>query len=99
MTSEERLMQVLVAPHVSEKTTRVADAARQVVFLVLPDARKPEIKRAVERMFKVEVEKVSVANLPGKRKSFGRTRGFRAGKRKAYVTLKPGHDIDFIGAE
>jgi len=99
MSSQERLMKVLVAPHVSEKSTLVADKARQVVFRVLPDARKPEIKKAVELMFEVEVAKVSVCNLPGKAKNFGRLRGRRPGLRKAYVTLRPGHDIDFLGAE
>ena len=92
-------MQVLVAPHVSEKSTRVADECRQVVFRVLPDARKPEIKQAVELLFNVKVEKVSVCNRAGKQKNFGRTRGRRSGIRKAYVTLQPGHDIDFIGGE
>ena len=99
MSTQERLMQVLIAPHVSEKSTRVADENRQVVFRVLPDARKPEIKKAVELLFNVKVEKVSVCNRAGKRKSFGRVRGSRAGIRKAYVTLQPGHDIDFVGGE
>ena len=99
MSNQERLMKVLVAPHISEKSTYVAERSRQVVFRVLPDARKPEIKKAVELMFNVEVEKVSVCNTPGKTKNFGRLRGRRPGARKAYVTLRPGHDIDFLGAE
>ena len=97
--NQERLMKIIVAPHVSEKSTRVADAAQQFVFRVLPDARKPEIKRAVELMFKVEVEGVQVLNMKGKRKGFGRIRGKRPDWKKAYVRLKPGHDIDFMGAE
>jgi len=97
MSSQERLMQVLVAPHISEKSTRVADDSRQVVFRVLPDARKPEIKKAVELLFSVEVEKVTVCNIAGKTKTFGRLRGRRSGVRKAYVTLRPGYDIDFLG--
>ncbi|MBS35548.1 MAG: 50S ribosomal protein L23 [Thiotrichales bacterium] len=97
--NQERLMKVLVSPHVSEKSTRVADAHGQFVFKVLPDARKPEIKQAVELMFKVEVESVQVMNVKGKRKGFGRVRGKRSDWKKAYVSLKPGHDIDFMGAE
>ena len=97
--SDERLMKILLAPHVSEKTTRVADASQQFVFRVLPDARKPEIKRAVELMFKVEVEGVQVMNVKGKRKGMGRVRGRRSDWKKAYVRLKPGHDIDFMGAD
>ena len=62
------------------------------------DARKPEIRRAVEKMFNVEVASVSVLNVKGKRKGMrGRNPGRRPGWRKAYVRLKPGHDIDFIG--
>ena len=96
--NDERLMSILVAPHVSEKSTRVADASNQVTFRVRKDARKPEIRRAVEKMFNVEVASVSVLNVKGKRKGMrGRNPGRRPGWRKAYVRLKPGHDIDFIG--
>ena len=95
--NEERLMSILVAPHVSEKSTRVTDASNQIAFRVRTDARKPEIKRAVEKMFDVEVESVSVLNVKGKRKGFARNRGRRPDWRKAYVRLKPGHDIDFLG--
>lgn len=97
--NQERLMSVLLSPHVSEKSTVVADQNRQFVFRVRSDATKPEIKKAVELMFKVEVKKVQALNVPGKRKAFGRMRGRRPGWRKAYVTLKPGHDIDFLGGE
>ena len=97
--NDERLMKILIAPHISEKSTRVADASNQVVFRVLPDARKPEIKRAVEKLFSVEVEHVQVANVKGKRKVFQRTHGSRPDWKKAYVRLKPGHDIDFAGGE
>ena len=96
--NDERLMSILVAPHVSEKSTRVADASNQITFRVRKDARKPEIRRAVEKMFNVEVASVSVLNVKGKRKGLrGRNPGRRPGWRKAYVRLKPGHDIDFIG--
>ena len=95
--NDERLMNVLVAPHVSEKSTRVADRHKQITFRVLTGARKPEIRRAVEKMFNVEVESVSVLNVKGKNKGLrGRNRGRRPDWRKAYVRLKPGHDIDFM---
>ncbi len=96
--NEERIYQVLIAPLVSEKTTRVADKHRQVAFRVLPDATKHEIKQAVEKAFTVEVESVQVANMRGKVKRFGRTPGVRSNWRKAYVRLKEGHDIDFAGS-
>ena len=95
--NDERLMSILVAPHVSEKGTRVADASNQIAFRVRTDARKPEIKRAVEKMFNVEVESVTVLNVKGKSKGFARNRGRRSDWRKAYVRLKPGHGIDFLG--
>ena len=96
--NEERLMSILVAPHVSEKSTRIADGSNQFTFRVRTDARKPEVRRAVEKMFNVEVKSVSVLNVKGKVKGIrGRNRGRRADWRKAYVRLKPGHDIDFIG--
>tara|TARA_A100001037_G_scaffold250698_1_gene233865 strand:- start:239 stop:535 length:297 start_codon:yes stop_codon:yes gene_type:complete len=97
--NQERLMQVLVAPVVSEKSTRVGDAHNQVVFKVLPNARKLEIKHAVETLFKVEVAAVRTANMRGKRKMFQRTLGKRPDWKKAYVTLKPGHDIDFLAVD
>ncbi len=94
-----RMMSVLLAPHVSEKSTRIGDASNQVVFRVRSDARKPEIRRAVEKLFKVEVMHVQVLNVKGKRKGFQRRAGKRADWKKAYVRLKPGHDIDFLGGE
>ncbi|MGC1954997.1 MAG: 50S ribosomal protein L23 [Gammaproteobacteria bacterium] len=97
--NEQRLMQLLLAPHISEKGTRIADAHRQVAFKVMRSARKPEIRRAVERMFNVEVQRVHVINVKGKRKSFAKRPGRRPDWKKAYVTLKPGHDIDFLGGD
>ena len=97
--NDERLMRVLVAPHVSEKSSRLNEAANQVVFKVLPDARKLEIKHAVEKLFNVEVEEIQVTNVKGKRKGAGPKAGRRSDWKKAYVRLKPGHDIDFIGGE
>ena len=94
---EGRLMQVLVAPIVSEKATTVADKSNAVTFKVLRDATKPEIKAAVELMFKVEVTGVSVVNTKGKTKRFGRSVGRRDHVRKAYVTLKEGQELNLSG--
>ena len=95
----ENLYHVILAPHVSEKGTRVAEKNNQVVFRVRPDASKPTIKAAVEKMFNVQVEAVTVVNVKGKTKSFGRTPGRRQDWKKAYVRLKPGQDINFAGVE
>ena len=97
--NQERLMKVLLAPIVSEKSTRLADANRQFVFKVLPNASKPEVRKAVELMFDVKVENVQIANVGGKTKRFGQSMGKRADWKKAYVTLAEGHDIDFMGVE
>jgi len=94
----ERLMQVLLAPIVSEKSTMVAEKHNQVGFRVLQDATKPEIKAAVELLFKVEVESVQVLNQKGKAKRHGRFTGRRRHVRKAYVNLKPGQEINFAEA-
>ena len=96
----ERLMQVIVSPVISEKSTFVADRNNQVVFRVLSDATKHEIKAAVELMFstkekKVEVESVRMLNVRGKSKRFGLTAGRRRHWKKAYVSLKPGQEISF----
>ena len=95
----DRLMKVLVAPIVSEKSTMVAEKNNQVAFRVLQDATKPEIKAAVELLFKVEVESVQVLNQAGKAKRFGRFNGRRRNVRKAYVSLKPGQEINFAEAK
>jgi len=94
---EGRLMQVLVAPIVSEKATMVADKTNAVTFKVLQDATKPEIKAAVELMFKVEVKGVSVVNTKGKAKRFGKSQGRRDNIRKAYVLLQPGQELNLGG--
>ena len=90
-------MQVLVSPIVSEKATFVAEKGNTVTFKVLQSASKPEIKAAVELLFKVEVAGVTVANIKGKTKRFGRFTGRRDHVRKAYVTLKPGQELDLGG--
>jgi large subunit ribosomal protein L23 len=97
--NQERLMQVLLAPQVSEKSTYVAEKNEQVVFRVAGNATKPEIKAAVELLFKVEVESVQVANVKGKQKRFGKLTGRRKNWKKAYVCLKAGHEINFHAAE
>jgi large subunit ribosomal protein L23 len=93
--NDHRLLQVLRAPVISEKATLVADKNEQVVFEIAPDATKVEVKAAVELMFKVEVESVQVLNIKGKAKRFGRFNGKRKDVRKAYVSLKPGQEINF----
>ena len=95
--SEARLAQVLLAPIVSEKATAVADKHNQVLFKVMRDATKPEIKAAVELMFKVEVAAVNVVQVKGKTKRFGGRTGRRDHIKKAYVSLKAGQELNFSG--
>ena len=92
---QERLLSVLLAPTVSEKATQIADKHSQVTFRVSADATKPEVKAAVELLFKVEVESVQIANVKGKPKRFGVYTGRRRNWKKAYVRLKPGQEINF----
>jgi large subunit ribosomal protein L23 len=97
--SQERLLQVLLAPVVSEKSTYVADKHEQVIFRVASNASKPEIKAAVELLFKVQVDSVQVMNVKGKIKRFGRSLGQRRNWKKAYICLKPGQEINFAAGE
>ena len=102
--SQERLMQVLLAPVVSEKSTFVGEKNNQFVFRVLPDATKPEVKAAVELLFspkdkKLEVEGVRIVNVKSKEKRMGKFVGRRSGWKKAYVNLKAGQDINFAEGE
>lgn len=94
--NQQRLMQVLLAPQISEKATYVADKHEQIIFRVSPDATKPEVKAAVELLFKVEVGSVQIANVKGKQKKFGRFMGKRKNWKKAYVCLKAGQEINFV---
>ncbi|EXI90859.1 MAG: 50S ribosomal protein L23 [Candidatus Accumulibacter regalis] len=94
--NQERLMQVLLAPQISEKATFIADKNEQVIFRVAPDATKPEVKGAVELLFKVAVKSVQIANVKGKHKKFGRVMGRRKTWKKAYVCLQPGQEINFV---
>jgi large subunit ribosomal protein L23 len=89
-------MQVLLAPQISEKATYVAEKHEQVIFRVASDATKPEIKAAVELLFKVDVESVQVLNVKGKVKRFRGAVGRRKGWKKAYVCLKAGQEINFV---
>ena len=95
----EQLMQVLLAPVVSEKSTRVADKNRQYVFRVADDATKPEVKAAIELLFKTKVQDVTVSNVKGKEKRFGRFTGRRRSWKKAYVRLAAGQEINFAATE
>ena len=95
--NQERLLQVLVAPQISEKATFIADKNEQVVFVVTPDATKPEIKAAVELLFKVKVASVQTATQKGKVKRFGRSIGRRDHVKKAYVSIKAGQELNFSG--
>ena len=96
---QERLMTVVLGPHVSEKTTIMADKHNQVVFRVRRDSNKTDIRRAVELLFSVKVEQVQVVNCRGKIKRSGNEWGRRQNWKKAYVTLAEGDDIDFMGPE
>lgn len=93
--SQTRLMKVLLAPYLSEKANRVAEQHNQVVFKVVNDATKQEIKQAVELLFSVKVDSVQTLNVKGKQKNFGRVRGRRSNWKKAYVGLAEGFDINF----
>ena len=95
--NQERMYQILLVPHVSEKSTLLADEKNQHVFRVATDATRTEVKQAVEELFKVKVDKVRILNVKGKNKRFGGRLGKRSDMRKAYVTLSADNDIDFAG--
>ncbi|MBF6059041.1 MULTISPECIES: 50S ribosomal protein L23 [Thiomicrorhabdus] len=97
--NQERILKVLLAPHVSEKSAIMADSAEQYVFKVVPNATKTEVKAAVESLFDVKVQSVNMINIKGKRKVFKGRAGQRNGVRKAIVRLAPGQEIDFASAE
>lgn len=97
MINEERLLKVVLGPHVSEKSTTAAESNNTVVFKVVKDANKEEIKQAVEKLFEVEVNSVRTVNVKGKTKRHGSSFGKRKDWKKAYVILKEGQDIDFVG--
>jgi large subunit ribosomal protein L23 len=95
--NEERLMKVLLAPVISEKATMLAEKKHQTVFCVSQDATKAEVKAAVQMLFNVQVETVQIANRQGKQKRNGRFVGCRKRTRRAFVSLKPGQEINFAG--
>ena len=95
--NQERMYQVLLSPHVSEKSSLLADEQNQHVFKVLPSATKTEVKQAVEKLFDVEVDAVRVTNVKGKTKRTGARMGRRVDWKKAYVRVKAGQTIDFAG--
>ena len=97
MIREERLLKVLKAPHISEKSTMVAEKLNTLVFKIATDATKAEVKAAVEKLFEVKVEAVRTLNVAGKTKRTGARMGRRSDWKKAYVTLVEGQDIDFVG--
>ena len=94
--NQQRLMQVLLSPQISEKATFVAEKNEQVIFRVASDATQPEVKAAVELLFKVIVVSVQVSNVKGKKKRSGRHAGCRKGWKKAYVSLRAGQEINFV---
>jgi len=91
----ERLATVLLAPVISEKATYIGDKHNQIIFRVVADATKPQVKAAVEAMLKVQVKSVQIVNVGGKTKRFGRYTGKRRGWKKAYVCLAPGQEVNF----
>ena len=95
----EQLMNVVLAPVVSEKSTFVADKNRQYVFRVADHATKPQIKAAIELMFKTKVDGVTVLNVRGKERRFGRVIGRKRSWKKAYVRLAEGQEINFAATE
>jgi large subunit ribosomal protein L23 len=97
--NEERLLNILLAPQISEKATYVAEKNEQVIFRVVSDATKPEVKAAVELLFKVNVGNVQISNVKGKQKRFGKYNGRRSDWKKAYVCLAPGQEINFAANE
>ncbi len=97
--NKDRLARVLIAPHVSEKATRLADSVRCHVFKVAPDATKSEVRAAAEWLFEVKVENVNIVNMKGKKKGQGRRQGRRKDWKKAYIALAEGHDIQLGGTD
>ena len=95
----DQLMNIVLAPVVSEKSTFVADKNRQYVFRVADGATKPQIKAAIELMFKTKVDDVTVLNVKGKERRFGRLTGRRRNWKKAYVRLAEGQEINFAATE
>lgn len=96
--TDDRLMTIILAPHISEKST-VASGFNQYIFKVTKSATKEEIKKAIELLFSVKVDAVRVSNSKPKKVRFGRIEGKRKGWKKAIVKLAPEHTIDLTGAQ
>ncbi len=97
--NQERALQLIIAPQISEKATLLGEKHNQIIFRVLQDAEKSEIKDAIEYLWKsqkVEVTKVRISNVKGKEKRFGRFMGKRTGWKKAYVAIKKGQELNFL---
>ena len=99
MKKQERLLKIILAPHMSEKAAMGAEKRREYVFEVMPDATKPEVKAAIELLFKTEVLAVRVLNVKTKPRRFGQIQGRSKAWKKAYVTLKEGQEISFAGGQ
>ena len=97
--NQERLLKVVLAPHMSEKAAIAMEKNGEYVFHVGKDASKPEVKEAVELLFKTKVQKVRILNVKSKPKRFGQVQGTSKAWKKAYVTLRDGERIDFAGAQ
>ncbi len=97
--NQNRMYQILLSPHVSEKSAMAAEGSNRHTFKVAADANKIEIRRAVEGLFTVKVESVQVLNVKGKERRFGSIMGQQSCWKKAIVRLADGHDIDFVGIE
>ena len=93
--NREQLMSVLIAPHVTEKTSLAMQNHNQYTFRVRRDATKTDIRKAIEQMFDVKVAGVQVVNEPGKARRFGRMIGRTQDWKKAYVSLASGQSIDY----
>lgn len=96
---EQRLLTLLLEPHVSEKSSQISNGYRQYVFKVVLEANKPQVKEAVEHIFNVKVKSVRICNMKGKPARFGRTLGRRQAWKKAYVTLAQDQEIDIAGQQ
>jgi len=97
--NDQRLFQVLLAPHVSEKTAIAAEMEGRHTFRIANNASKLEVRKAVEKLFEVDVRSVQIINVRGKSKRFGSAEGKRSDWKKAIVRLAEGQDIDFTGVE
>ena len=99
MISQERILKILLAPHVSEKAAKATEKNRAYVFQIAPDATKPEVKSAVEQLFNTHVEAVRIVNVKSKPRRFGQVQGRSKAWKKAYVTLKAGEEIQFASGQ